>query len=60
MTLETAPDVLSVSDVSKITRLGRDATQKLFQRGTLPNIGTQKRFLTPKTALKRWFETAGQ
>jgi hypothetical protein len=59
MTLQEAPDVLTSSEVQKITRLGRDKTQKLFHK-VLPNIGTQKRFLTPKSALVRWLESGGQ
>jgi hypothetical protein len=59
MTLEQAPDVLTSREVQQITRLGRDKTQKLFHQ-VLPNIGTTKRFLTPKSALVRWLESGGQ
>ncbi len=56
MSVETAPDVLGVIELQKITRLGKGTVQELFRAGTLPNLGTQKRFLTSKVALKRWLE----
>ncbi len=56
MTVETAPDVLGVIELQKITRLGKGTVQELFRSGVFPNLGTQKRFLTSKAALKRWLE----
>jgi hypothetical protein len=56
MTLETAPEMLTVSDLQKITRLGRESVQQLFRNGILPNLGNTKRFLTSRAALKRFLE----
>ncbi len=56
MTLETAPEMLTVNDLQKITRLGRESVQQLFRNGILPNLGNTKRFLTSRAALKRFLE----
>jgi hypothetical protein len=60
MTLDTAPDMLNVSEIKQITRLGKNGVQALFRNGVFPNLGTQKRFLTSKAALKRWLEQGGK
>lgn len=59
MTLDTAPEVLTVFELQKITRLGRESVQQLFRNRVLPNLGNTKRYLTSRAALKRYLEQAG-
>jgi excisionase family DNA binding protein len=54
------PETLTVSEIQKITRLGRMHVQKLIRDGTLPNLGTRKRFIVSRAAITRFLEQAGQ
>lgn len=55
----TDPDVLTVPDVVRLLRIGRDAVYAGVARGTIPHrrIGRAIRF--SRAALMRWLESCG-
>jgi excisionase family DNA binding protein len=47
-------ETLTVIEIQKITRLGRMHVQKLIRDGTLPNLGSSKRFIVSRAAVQRF------
>ena len=54
------PDVLTVSEVASVLRLGRNATYEAIQRGEIPAVKFGRRLLVPKAALIRCLEPSPQ
>ncbi len=51
---------MTVSEIMKDTRMGREFIMGLIRTGKLPNIGNKKRFIVPRAAVIRYVETAGE
>ncbi len=56
-TIDTAGDVLSVTDISRLLRVGRNAVYGLVSRNEIPHrrIGKQIRF--SRAAVMRWLSS---
>ena len=50
-TLDSLPDVLTVAEVAKVLRIGRNAAYDSIQRGEIPSVRFGRRIVVPKAAL---------
>ena len=53
MTLDDAPDFLTVEEVAQMLRLGRSAAYEAVARGELPAVRFGRRLRVPRHALLR-------
>jgi excisionase family DNA binding protein len=58
--MENAKLTVSTQEIQTLTGLSRDQVFSLIRQGKLPNVGTRRRFIVPKTALLRYLEQAGK
>lgn len=56
MTIETAPDPLTIAEVAAVMRVGRSTVYDLMRRGTIRHIHVGKRILVYKSDLIEWIE----
>jgi excisionase family DNA binding protein len=50
--LNDLPDILTVPEVMKLLRIGRNTTYEAIRSGALPSIRIGRRILVPKKALE--------
>jgi len=55
--LDELPDILTVPEVAKVLRLGRNTVYECVRTGALPSIKIGRRLLIPKAALLRLLES---
>ena len=58
MRISEAPDLLTVAEVSRILRLGRNQTYALIAQGKIPAIRLGRSLRCPKAALVRLIDVA--
>ncbi|MEO6025582.1 MAG: helix-turn-helix domain-containing protein [Candidatus Binatia bacterium] len=49
--LSELPDILTVVEVARVLRIGRNAAYEAIQRGQIPSLRFGRRVLVPKAAL---------
>ena len=49
--LNRYPDVLTVDDICKILRIGRNSAYKLLQSGIIPSRRLRGKYIIPKTGV---------
>ncbi len=49
--LEEYKDVLTVEDLCKILRIGKNSAYKLLKNGLISNIKIKRKYIIPKTAV---------
>ena len=52
------PLTVDVPVIRQVTSLSREHILKLFANGTFPNLGTQRRFVTSRSALAKFLGEA--
>ena len=58
MTLESAPDVLTVEEVAMLLRIGRNGAYEMVRTGAIRSVKLGRRILVPKAALVALLECA--
>jgi excisionase family DNA binding protein len=53
MPRETSADVLTIREVARVLRIGRNLAYEAAQRGELPVVRIGRRLLVPRLALER-------
>jgi excisionase family DNA binding protein len=56
--LDQLPDVLTVPEVARLLRLGRNTAYEAVRCGELPSVRIRGRILVPKAALVRFLTEA--
>jgi len=60
MSLENCPNFLTVSDLSSVLRIGRNAAYQLVKDGSLPSIRIGRSIRIPRSALVQFVERTQQ
>lgn len=58
-TLDSLPDVLTPSEVSRLLRIGRNGVYDGIRRGEIPSLKIGRRLLVPKSALLQLLDVGG-
>ena len=53
LTIETAPDSLTVDEAADLLRIGRVAAYAAVREGTIPSLKFGKRLIVPKEQLRK-------
>jgi excisionase family DNA binding protein len=59
-TLDSLPDVLTPSEVSRLLRIGRNGVYDGIRRGEIPSLKIGRRLLVPKSALLQLLDVGGR
>ncbi|HET6350848.1 MAG TPA: helix-turn-helix domain-containing protein [Coriobacteriia bacterium] len=51
MNLDNAEEVLTISEVAKLLRIGRNTAYRMAKRKTIPTLSLGRRLVVPKRAL---------